>query len=49
LAGGKLQEQDGLGLAMVRRAAESLGGEIRIHDSTAAGTTFAVDFPAAVS
>lgn len=45
LGGGQLQEQDGLGLAMVRRAVESLGGAIWIKQSSDQGTTFAIRMP----
>lgn len=47
LQSGKLSQQDGLGLAMVRRAAESLGGSAWIESSSEKGTCFAISLPAA--
>ena len=43
----KNSEHEGLGLAMVRRAAESVGGSAWIESSSDAGTCFAVRMPAA--
>jgi signal transduction histidine kinase len=35
----------GLGLAVVRRIVEGHGGEVRVHSTPGAGTTFALRFP----
>ena len=42
-------ERPGLGLALVRRAVESQGGEVWIEDSTSEGTTFVITLPADAS
>lgn len=47
LKSSSLVEHEGLGLAMVRRAAESMGGSAWIESSSAEGTCFAVKMPAA--
>ena len=42
-------ERPGLGLALVRRAVESQGGEVWIEDSSSEGTTFVITLPADAS
>ena len=48
LKSGRGGDAHGLGLALLKRAAEGAGGEIFIRDSSDSGTTFVLRLPAAV-
>jgi CheY-like chemotaxis protein len=42
-------EGSGIGLALSKRLVEAMGGSIRVQSAVGIGTTFAVEFPAAVA